>query len=105
MALLAWLWERGSAGSIPREHCNTIYKAIAKRFLASADLSKAKSKGGINLEYANKRQRTSYQSSKSNAAPTKKKELRTTITYDVLVNFYDTLAKLSTPIDDLVAQD
>lgn len=68
IAFLARLWKEGSTGAISRDDCNAIYRTIAKRFLASADFSKATSEGGIKLEHGNKRQRTSYHG--GNANPT-----------------------------------
>ncbi|KAJ4358905.1 hypothetical protein N0V85_009499, partial [Neurospora sp. IMI 360204] len=76
-------------------------RTIAKRFLASTDFSKAKSEGGIKLQHGNKRQRTSYHG--GNANPTTE-QLRATIAFDELVNFYDTLVKISTPDDDLATK-
>lgn len=100
-AFLTRLWKEGSTGTIPLDNCKALCKTLAKRFLASADFSKAKCIGGLELEHANKWQQTSYhQGIKSNSRPTPE-QLQMTITSDNLLNFYDTLAKISTADDDL----
>lgn len=98
IASLNWLWKEGSTGAIPLDDLRTLCKTLAKRFLASADFSKAKSVGGLKLEHTNKRQQTSSYHGK-NANPTPE-QLRMTIDFENLLDFYDTLVKISTADDE-----